>query len=159
MGKDRAPTLEDFPHLPYIQAMIKECHRWRPVVPLAVPHGTIEDISVSQSSRDVEYTSLLLDYSLLQQYRGFRIPKGTTIFVNTWGISHDPDVYERPEDFWPDRWILNEFGAKPGADTSDRRNNIWFGSGRRFCPGFHLASNSLVRMVIYGIKFELTVMA
>lgn len=122
VGKDRAPTPEDFPHLPYIQAVIQECHRWRPVASLAVPHGTIEDIT----------------------YRGFRIPAGTTIFVNTWGIAHDPDVYERPEDFWPERWILNEFGVKPGVDTSDRRNNIWFGSGRRFCPGVHLATNSLM---------------
>lgn len=57
---------------------------------------------------------------------------------------HDPEVYERPDDFWPDRWISNEFGTKAGVDDSDRRNNIWFGSGRRLCPGMHLATNSLV---------------
>ncbi|KAF8599111.1 cytochrome P450 [Ceratobasidium sp. AG-I] len=122
VGNDRAPTPEDFPHLPYIQAVIKECHRWRPVAPLAIPHGTIEEIS----------------------YRGFRIPAGTTIFVNNWGMFHDPEVYERPEDFWPDRWLLSGFGTKLGIDDSDRRNNIWFGSGRRFCPGVHLAMNSLM---------------
>ncbi|KAF8600198.1 cytochrome P450 [Ceratobasidium sp. AG-I] len=122
VGNDRAPTLEDFPRLPYIQAILNECHRWRPVAPLAVPHSNIEDIT----------------------YRGFRIPAGTTIFVNSWGMLHDPDVYERPEDFWPDRWISNEFGTKHGVDDSDRRNNIWFGSGRRLCPGMHLATNSLI---------------
>ncbi|KAF8599129.1 cytochrome P450 [Ceratobasidium sp. AG-I] len=122
VGNDRAPIPEDFPRLPYIQAVIKECHRWRPVGPLAIPHATIEDIT----------------------YRGFRIPAGTTIFVNNWGIAHDPDVFERPEDFWPDRWVSNEFGTKPGVDNSDRRNTIWFGSGRRLCPGIHLANNSLM---------------
>ncbi|CAE6523007.1 unnamed protein product [Rhizoctonia solani] len=78
------------------------------------------------------------------QYRGYRIPAGSTIFVNNWGMFHDPNVYDRPEDFWPDRWLLNEFGTKSGVDNSDRRNNIWFGSGRRFCPGVHLATNSLM---------------
>ena len=57
---------------------------------------------------------------------------------------HDPEVYERPDDFWPDRFLLNEFGTKAGIDNSDRRSNMAFGSGRRFCPGVHLANNSLV---------------
>ncbi|KAF8600199.1 cytochrome P450 [Ceratobasidium sp. AG-I] len=122
VGNDRAPTPEDFPHLPYIQAIVKECHRWRPVAPLAIPHASIEDIN----------------------YRGFRIPAGTIIFVNNWGIAHDAAVYERPEDFWPDRWISNEFGTKPGVDNSDRRNTIWFGSGRRICQGIHLVNDSLM---------------
>ncbi|KAG9095721.1 hypothetical protein FS749_009926 [Ceratobasidium sp. UAMH 11750] len=122
VGRDRMPTPDDFPRLPYVQAVVKEVHRWRPVAPLAIPHATIDDIT----------------------YRGFRIPAGSTIFVNNWGMFHDPDVYERAEDFWPDRWILGEFGTKPGVDDTDRRNNIWFGSGRRFCPGVHLANNSLM---------------
>jgi cytochrome P450 len=46
VGRDRAPTSEDFDRLPYIQAVIKECHRWRPVGPLSAPHATIEDINV-----------------------------------------------------------------------------------------------------------------
>jgi cytochrome P450 len=46
VGRDRTPTLDDFPDLPYIQAVIKECHRWRPIAPMAVPHATIQDINV-----------------------------------------------------------------------------------------------------------------
>ncbi|KAF8686528.1 cytochrome P450 [Rhizoctonia solani] len=122
VGADRLPTPDDFSELPYIQAVIKEVHRWRPAAPLAVPHGTVDEIS----------------------YRGYRIPAGPTIFVNNWGMLHDPDVYERPEDFWPDRWLQNEFGTKPEVINTDRKNNIWFGSGRRFCPGVHLANNSIM---------------
>ncbi|CAE6487691.1 unnamed protein product [Rhizoctonia solani] len=122
VGSDHAPTPEDFDRLPYIQAIIKECHRWRPVAPLAIPHGTIQE----------------------ETYRGYRIPAGSTIFVNNWGMFHDPEVYERPDDFWPDRFLQNEFGTKPGVDNTDRRTNMAFGSGRRFCPGVHLANNSLM---------------
>jgi hypothetical protein len=46
VGQDRLPTLEDVHHLPYIQAVIKECHRWRPVAPLGAPHASIEEINV-----------------------------------------------------------------------------------------------------------------
>jgi cytochrome P450 len=84
-----------------------------------------------------------------KQYRGFRIPSGTTIFINVWGISHDPDVHERPEDFWPDRWMLHKAGNQPRVDDTDLRNYAWFGSGRRFCPGIHLANNSLVSRLWY----------
>jgi cytochrome P450 len=69
---------------------------------------------------------------------------------------HDPEVYDRPEDFWPDRWILREFGTKPGVDETDRRNNIWYGSGRRLCAGFHLATNSLVREFQVCSPYRLT---
>ncbi|KAF8602934.1 hypothetical protein BDV93DRAFT_508936 [Ceratobasidium sp. AG-I] len=80
--------------------------------------------------------------------------------VNNWGIAHDPDVHERPEDFWPARWITNEFGTKPGVDNSDRRNTIWFGTGRRLCPGIQLANNGLpipVSIFNYSKPFMCTV--
>lgn len=34
VGRDRAPTFEDVPKLPYLGAMVKETLRWRPVAPL-----------------------------------------------------------------------------------------------------------------------------
>ncbi|KAG8912688.1 hypothetical protein FRC00_003984, partial [Tulasnella sp. 408] len=60
-------------------------------------------------------------------------------------IFHDPNVYENPDEFNPDRFIESEFGTKPEARAGDkdRRNNLAFGSGRRICPGIHLANNSL----------------
>jgi cytochrome P450 len=80
-----------------------------------------------------------------KQYRGFRIPAGATIMINTWGMSHDPEVYERPKDFWPDRWMFPKAGISSSVGGTDIRKHTWFGSGRRFCPGVHLANNSLVR--------------
>ena len=34
VGRDRLPTFEDRPKLPFVDAMCKEVMRWRPVTPL-----------------------------------------------------------------------------------------------------------------------------
>lgn len=34
VGSSRLPTLEDKPNLPYIEAILKEVLRWKPVTPL-----------------------------------------------------------------------------------------------------------------------------
>ncbi|KAJ3839896.1 cytochrome P450 [Lentinula raphanica] len=135
VGDQRTPTLDDVPRLPYMQAIIKETHRMRPVAPLAIPHMNREP----------------------EVYNGYIIPEGSTIFVNTWGIYHDPDLYEDPETFNPDRFIDNEYGTKPNVDTSNFRANIAFGYGRRICPGIHLANNSLLlntMNLLWGFSFE-----
>lgn len=54
VGTGRLPTFEDRPSLPLVGAVVRETLRWRPVLPLAIPHTTIED--------DV--------------YKGYYIPKG-----------------------------------------------------------------------------------
>lgn len=62
VGPDRLPTVEDKPGLPYVTALVKECFRWRSVVPLAVPHLSTEE----------------------DEYNGYRIPKGSIVVANTW---------------------------------------------------------------------------
>lgn len=47
MGEERSPTWGDFDKLPYINMMIKESHRWRPVSPLGVSHAVAEGIPES----------------------------------------------------------------------------------------------------------------
>ncbi|KAK0492068.1 cytochrome P450 [Armillaria luteobubalina] len=121
LGDQRTPTLDDFASLPYIQAVIKETHRFRPVAPLAIPHAMITT----------------------EAYHGYTIPKGATVFVNTWGIFHDPDAFENPEAFDPGRYLITEHGTKPGVDDSCYRSTLAFGSGRRICPGVNFANNSL----------------
>lgn len=85
VGSERLPTFDDLEKLPYINAIVKEVHRWRPVIPAGVPHAVSED----------------------DEYMGYRIPKGTMIMGNHWAIHMDPTVYKDPQDFNPDRWIEN----------------------------------------------------
>jgi hypothetical protein len=50
------------------------------------------------------------------------------------GWAHDPDwileLYDNPENFIPDRYLLTENGTKPGVDGSDLRPTFAFGVGR-----------------------------
>lgn len=62
IGGSRLPVSKDRPNLPYIEACVKEAHRWHPVVPMGMPHTSNQD----------------------QTIRGYRIPKGSTILSNVW---------------------------------------------------------------------------
>ncbi|KAH8817739.1 cytochrome P450 [Flagelloscypha sp. PMI_526] len=134
VGPDRLPNLQDIKNLPYIQACIRETIRWRPSAPLSLPHATTEDV----------------------YYRGYRIPKGTTLFMNLWAIFHDEDLFERPDEFWPDRFMQSEYGTRKGVDTSHCRQTLIFGSGKRICPGINLATNSVdmnTMFLLWGFNF------
>jgi len=108
------PTLADRANLPYIGCLLKELQRWRPVVPLAVPHRLMED-----------------DY-----YGGYFLPKGSIIFPNAWAISQDEANYKDPTRFWPERF------EDPETAELDSYKYA-FGWGRRICPGMNLADATI----------------
>ncbi|KAI3608978.1 cytochrome [Moniliophthora roreri] len=100
VGHERSPMLEDIKDIPYIQTVIKETHRFYPVTPLALPHAASADEEACTHSFN----------------QSFIIPKGATIFVNTYAIYHNPDIFDDPEMFYPERYVKHEYGTKPGAD-------------------------------------------
>lgn len=46
VGADRSPQWSDLPNLPYINMIVKEGHRWRPILPLCFPHALGEGKSL-----------------------------------------------------------------------------------------------------------------
>ncbi|KAI9437411.1 cytochrome P450 [Lactarius psammicola] len=116
VSRDRLPTFDDKPRLPYIEAISKEIIRWHVVVPLGIPHAPTDD-----------------DF-----YKGYFIPKGAVVVANAWGVLHDPELYPDPEAFNPDRF-LNE----DGTFHDDPTIQLAFGAGRRICPGRHFAEATL----------------
>jgi len=66
VGSNRLPSFADKSSLPYISCIAWECLRWNPVAPL-VSHSLTED----------------------DEYKGYLIPKGSTVLVNIWAILHD----------------------------------------------------------------------
>ena len=54
LGTDRLPSYQDRDSLPYVEAIYRELMRWRPPLPLGLPHASIKD----------------------EVYNGYHIPKG-----------------------------------------------------------------------------------
>lgn len=114
--RSRLPVLEDRPALPYIDCIIQETYRWLPVTPLGVPHHNRED--------DV--------------YKGMFIPKGATVFANSWGMSRDERLYQDAASFNPMRYKPKSEGGRDEPFPA-----FPFGFGRRICPGRALADTSI----------------
>ncbi|KAG8943002.1 hypothetical protein FRC03_002721, partial [Tulasnella sp. 419] len=127
IGDDSVPVLDDMANLPYLSAFIKEAHRFRPISSLGTPHCADED----------------------QIYQGKLIPKGSTLFMNIWGIFHDPALYENPDTFDPERFIRSPYGTKPGVEEEigmealRRLEFLIFGSGRQRCVGLLMANETV----------------
>ncbi|KAI0264154.1 cytochrome P450 [Gloeopeniophorella convolvens] len=129
-SRDRLPTFDDKPRLPYVEAICKELMRWQMITPIAFPHALSED--------DV--------------YRGYFIPKGSIVIPNTWAILHDPEAYPDPDTFSPERF-LNE----DGSVRDDPALSFAFGVGRRICPGRYLVDATLFIVVASVLSvFNLT---
>jgi hypothetical protein len=71
-GRERLPTFEDRPRLPFVDAICKEVLRWRPVLPLG---EFISDVSIaySKASRAAAVPHAATEDNV---YEGFFIPKG-----------------------------------------------------------------------------------
>ncbi|KAF2181442.1 m-hydroxybenzyl alcohol hydroxylase [Zopfia rhizophila CBS 207.26] len=137
IGDERSPQWSDFSKLPYINMMIKESHRWRPVSPLGVSHAVAEDDEVN----------------------GMRVPKGSTVILNVWGMHHDDQRWKAPEHFHPDRFA--DFPALASIYAAsgewDKRDHFGYGAGRRICPGIHLAERNLfigVAKLLWAFEFK-----
>ncbi|KAL0063098.1 hypothetical protein AAF712_010006 [Marasmius tenuissimus] len=104
IGNDRLPGIEDRGQLPYIDALVKEVFRWNSVVPLGVPHRSVQD--------DV--------------HEGYFIPKGSLIIPNIWKMTHDSGNYPNPMEFNPERFLPVDGQPK----QPDPRHQC-FGFGRR----------------------------
>lgn len=73
------------------------------------------------------------------------IPKGTIVFINAWGLHHDEQRFPDPDRFDPDHYKGLTALASELAQASDPndRDHYGYGSGRRMCPGIHLAERNM----------------
>ncbi|KAJ4974560.1 hypothetical protein NE237_007734 [Protea cynaroides] len=108
--------------LPYLNAVVKETLRLHPVIPLLVPHCPSQSCTIGQ----------------------FTIPKGTNVFLNIWKIHRDPDAWEDPSEFLPERFLRDNNGYDYKGNNF---NYLPFGSGRRICAGISLAERMSMYML------------
>ncbi|XVF39838.1 hypothetical protein PTKIN_Ptkin01aG0064300 [Pterospermum kingtungense] len=108
VGHGRLMEESDLANLPHLHCIINETMRMKPVGPLLIPHESSKDCVVG----------------------GYRIPRGTMLLVNIWAIHNDPNNWEEPTRFKPERFERLQ-GSKAAF--------MPFGLGRRGCPGEGLA--------------------
>ncbi|XP_033742962.1 cytochrome P450 2B5-like isoform X2 [Pecten maximus] len=128
VGTSRLPSIADKPHMPYQEAFIAEVLRMGNTAPLSVPHGALKDI----------------------HFRGMVIPKGSVIMPNLDSVMTDPELFENPEKFDPERFL-----GKDGKLNGKEQNVMAFSLGRRICTGESVARMELfLFMTSFLQRFE-----
>ncbi|KAG4990544.1 hypothetical protein JHK87_024001 [Glycine soja] len=82
VGQDRLVNESDLPNLPYLRKIILETLRLYPHAPLAIPHVSLDDITIKE----------------------FNIPRDTIVMVNIWAMQRDPLLWNEPTCFKPERF-------------------------------------------------------
>lgn len=116
---DRAPLPADLPRLPLAAAVVEEAMRLYPPV-----------------------YNMGRDCAAEDELGGFRIARGTTMLVSILAIHRNPDCWEAPDEFRPDRFL--------GGGAAARRNLLPYAWGRHQCIGNHFADLELV-VALLGI--------
>jgi cytochrome P450 len=107
---DRVPTVDDLARLPYLEWVLNESMRLYPPAWMQM-RRVIEEFELD----------------------GVRIPANTIVMVSQWVIHRLPDIWEKPDAFWPERWDpANKQQIPPGAYFP-------FGAGSRICIGMPFA--------------------
>ncbi|CAI9090632.1 OLC1v1025446C1 [Oldenlandia corymbosa var. corymbosa] len=104
-------TEDHLGRLPYLKAVIKETLRMHPSLPL-IPRLSRESVKIM----------------------GYDIEAGTPVYINVWAIGRDPQSWNDPDEFRPERFIDNPIDLK-----GQHFQYIPFGAGRRMCPGIEFA--------------------
>lgn len=112
-------SLELTEQMTYTNMVVKECLRLRPPV-IMVPYVAKKDFPISDT---------------------YTVPKGSMIIPTVYPSLHDPDVYERPDEFVPERWLPD------GDGTKNVKNWLVFGTGPHYCLGQKYAVMNFTNMI------------
>nr|AGF30365.1 CYP450 monooxygenase CYP93B23 [Ocimum basilicum] len=122
VGVDRLLQESDAPNLPYLNAIIKETFRLHPPIPMLSRKSTSDCV-----------------------IGGYTIPADTLLFVNIWSMGRNPNIWENPTEFQPERFLEKENAA---IDIKGQDFELLpFGTGRRGCPGMLLAIQEVTSVI------------
>ena len=131
LGERKVVSESDLPQLNYMKAVIKETFRLHPPAPVLVPRESLEHVVID----------------------GYDIPVKTRIFVNAWAIGRDPETWEDPETFKPERFLDSHIDFR-----GQNFELIPFGAGRRICPAITFGTASVelaLAQLLHSFDWEL----
>ncbi|MCO5550291.1 hypothetical protein L7F22_066034 [Adiantum nelumboides] len=120
VGKERLVEERDIAGLTYLDYVTKESMRLHPVAPFLIPREAMQECIIG----------------------GFKIRRGTHIYVNTLAIGRDSSVWESPLEFIPERFEKKNIDIK-----GQNFDFLPFGMGRRRCPGWALGISNIHLML------------
>lgn len=134
---DRLPTAEDLIRLPYALATFKESMRLYPPA-ASLLRAAVRDTTIA----------------------GYRISRGTIVFISTYAMHRDPSLYPDPETFDPRRFLSHggDRGATASAAERNRFGYLPFGAGKHVCIGSTLALTEgqvFTAVLARRLRFEL----
>uniref|UniRef100_A0A8C9US45 Cytochrome P450 1A n=1 Tax=Spermophilus dauricus TaxID=99837 RepID=A0A8C9US45_SPEDA len=104
IGRERRPRLSDRPQL---------------------PSPALQTLSLTDPSS-------LLSTTRDTALNGFYIPKERCVFINQWQVNHDPELWEDPFEFQPERFLTANNRA---INKTVSEKMMLFGLGKRRCIG------------------------
>ncbi|GAB4839858.1 hypothetical protein Ancab_020567 [Ancistrocladus abbreviatus] len=110
-------TEEDLGKMPYLRAVILEGLRRHPPGHFVLPHAVVEEVELG----------------------GYAVPKNAVINFMVADMGWDPEVWEDPMEFKPERFLPKEREEEFDITGSREIKMMPFGVGRRICPGYGLA--------------------
>jgi cytochrome P450 len=123
----RPPTAADLPRLKFTEQITKESMRLYPPA-YGLGREAINDCEIG----------------------GYRVPKGTQVFLFQWATQRDPRFYDEPEAFRPERWT-EEF-----VERLPKYAYFPFGGGPRGCIGASFAIMEIILcLATIGQRFRL----
>ncbi|NEX23172.1 cytochrome P450 [Thiorhodococcus mannitoliphagus] len=111
---ERELAVTDLDALIYTRAVIEETLRLYPPVPILGRTATADT-----------------------EIGGERIRQGSLVLVVPWLLHRNPELWERPDDFLPERFL-------PGAERPSKYQYAPFSVGPRVCPGLAFGLNEAV---------------
>ncbi|KAK9110711.1 hypothetical protein Sjap_018771 [Stephania japonica] len=111
MGNKGKVEEADLDQLQYLKFVIKETLRLHPPEALLVPRESINHCKIN----------------------GYDIRPKTRVLVNAWAIGRNPESWNDPEKFSPERFEYSSVDYK-----GQHYEYVPFGAGRRICPGIGL---------------------
>ena len=130
-----ALTLEELESMTYTRAVVRELLRYRPPV-LMTPYMAKKAFPITDSYTVPKGRSLGLSWLNASNFG-----PGAMVIATTYMSLRDPDVYENPDEFDPERYYTGD------AEEKGAKNYLVFGTGAHYCIGQHYAQLNLALML------------
>ncbi|RDL33691.1 Cytochrome P450 [Venustampulla echinocandica] len=117
--RTRPISMDMLDQMVYTRAAVRELLRYRPPV-IMVPYMAKKPFPITDT---------------------YTVPKGAMVIPSVYPALRDPDVYENPDHYDPERYYTGD------AEVKGAKNFLVFGTGAHYCLGQIYAQNNLALLI------------